>query len=685
MKKMFQLILTLFLLGSFGEIAVQADDLLSATAENGLVASSDTQNSTEDTGTRAITAGDGTENNPYQVSNMPDLKTALGKSMPSGSSALYIRLVGDIVYTDSDREIKVNKSTVLDGAGHYILYNDTTYNLPHFSTGANNLNITFKNIKYGNKSYVSSSYFGILYTGNSNINFVVENIEYTMSRGCEPFWGNSNSSNTLTFKGTNTFKSAGNTYGGEFVEGFQTINFADNSKTTVENDSTNSDSVFWCLKQQINIGKNATLEIKTSKETLIQDGGDVQINVQEKGQLICKFISGTYYKDLGTKLIDGLLGSSLTLNFYKDAIGRFSTEKNTFSGKNPTINATSPNYIVFETAPTSKSVLNNLTPKFVRKDKDGYNYPIDYLTTSGQKHLVSNVTNNQSVSASNIQNGYSVAYARASQMIGLAATPKAAPDISEIEARVKQGPASQLSNGRVFYKLAKTKLYSGNDIMLGASQNSIEQATSANGVLDSSAIDVTNDVATDSRYGFQNLLAQTYYLYSKLDEQLTALVGYTFSSPWVEQVVVVQPLIAVTIPNQIDFTSIRAGAFDKRDNLQNYAVTNHGNVPVNVDFKTIVINSGCSPDVSLVDQFGNEVGKLVLKLTAENATSAKIVTWSPLLANTPIPSNPMQLAPFWEKGNQASLYVNGQWSALANKGAKTVSYKLTVDVKQATR
>ena len=125
----------------------------------------------------------------------------------------------------------------------------------------------------------------MLFTINSRINFVVENIDWNIKNGSQPFWGDSNPSNTLTFKGRNNFKSAGDKKGGEFVEGFSTINFSDDSKTTVYNDSTDSDAVFWCSKQQINIGKNATLDITTSKETLIQDGGDAQINVQEKGQI----------------------------------------------------------------------------------------------------------------------------------------------------------------------------------------------------------------------------------------------------------------------------------------------------------------------------------------------------------------------------------------------------------------
>ena len=678
MKKIFQMVLTIFCLFVFGRIYTYADELLSPSSESSSNFSTEIQNTEEEIESLAL-AGNGTESNPYQVSNVSDLQTALAKPITSGN-ALYIQLVSDIVYRGNDKNKNINKNTVLDGAGHYILYNDTSYDQSLFETSADNLNITFKNIKYGNTTYPNNSYWGMLFTINSRINFVVENIDWNIKNGSQPFWGDSNPFNTLTFKGINNFKSAGDKKGGEFVEGFSTINFSDDSKTTVYNDSTDSDAVFWCSKQQINIGKNATLDITTSKETLIQDGGDAQINVQEKGRFSCKFFYGSYYKDSGAKLINSLIGGSITLNFSKDAVGIFRTEKDSFSGKNPTINATSPDYILFESSATNKSILSGITPKFIRKDSDSYNYPIDYLTASGQNHFVSNVVGSQNVSASNIQKGYSVIYARASRIAGLDAESKVAKDLSIIEAQVKQDTMNQLNSRKTSYKLATQKLYSGNDITQDTSQNSIDKATSANGVIDSPIVDGSND----SMYVFKNLLAQTYYLYSKIDEGRTSASGYTFASSWIEQVVQVQPLLLVTIPDQIEFNSIQSGEFGKSDNLNNYVVVNHGNVPANVDFKAITTNPGCSPDVSLVDKFGDESGKLVLNLTAENIASAKSETWGPLVEGKQMLSNPMKLDPFWEQSNQASLYVNGKHSVTMSSGPKVVNYSIKVEVLQAS-
>lgn len=118
---------------------------------------------------------------------------------PSGETALYIKLTGDILYSYSDRTISINKNTVLDGDGHYILYSGTRYDGDHFITGANNLAITFKNIKYGNVTYPNSNWYGILHVVNTNTNFVVENIDYNIQKGGQPFYANTNV-NTLTFK-----------------------------------------------------------------------------------------------------------------------------------------------------------------------------------------------------------------------------------------------------------------------------------------------------------------------------------------------------------------------------------------------------------------------------------------------------------------------------------------------------
>lgn len=612
-----------------------------------------------------LTVGNGTESQPYQVSTVSELGAALAAPITSGQTR-YIQLTADIIYNNNDRNQPISQNTVLDGAGHYILYSDTSYDQSLFQTAADNLTITFKNLKYGNATYPNGSYYGMLYTVNTNIDFIVENIDWDIRKGSEPFWANNHSANTLTFKGINHFKSDGNVNGGEFVEGFPIINFADDSQTTVYNDSTNADALFYCSKQEMNIGKRATLEITTSKQFLTYDGGDAQINVQEKGKFMCNFIHGTNYTVPTAGFLGGG-GMSITFNFDKDSIGHFTTEKDSFSGMSPTFSAQSPKYILLESLSKRQSVLNGLRVTFVNA------YPIHYLSQTGQGKLQSNSTGSVSMTARDINNGYSILYAPLPQVTALA-TAKVGSNLSEIETRMTQWQPETLANsGKVHYKLSRSKLYSGNDINLLVAQVSIERAK--HGLVDAQNISITSDMATDAVFNFQNLLAQTYYLYYRVEED--KLSGYTLTSPWREQIVTVPAYIEVTLPDALAFRASQAGEFGKPHNLQNYAAVNHGNVPVKIELKSLTVNSNSSRLVSLVD---NEVDKkqVTLKLVAENAAGIGSVT---LLEGTSISSKPLKLEPFWDKQYQASLYLTGKHSISASDMAPyQVSYHLSVAI-----
>lgn len=623
-------------------------------------------------------AEDGSETNPYQVANLADLKLALAKPIVSGNSALYIRLVGDIVYVDNDKNQQITKNFVLDGNGHYIRYSEKNYDQSLFETGKDNLTITFKNLKYDD----AASYYGMLYTSKNNINFIVENIDWDVKKGSQPFYSTGNSGNTLTFKGTNRFKSDGTDHGGEFVEGFPNVIFADDSQTTVYNDTSGTDGFFYCGKQKITVGKRASVEFTTSKPVFIYDGSDAKVDVQESGKFVLKFISGTNHKSSTSRLLGGI-GSSITFNFAEDAIGHFTTAKDAFSGTSPTINATSPEYILFEASPSSKSVLANLTPKFVRKDSDGYTYPIAYFK-DGQKEFVANVTGTQSVSASNISSGNSVVYARAPKIKGLDAVPTVGRDISQIAAQISQYSPATLSNGnsKLTYKLATKQLYTENDITTAAAQTSITNAFPNQGVVREQDIWLPSDVTASSAYQFTALPAQTYYLYTRIEGRYIP-GGYTLTSPWVENVVSVPSYIEVTLPDSLEFLAVQAGAFGKSHHLSDYTAVNHGNVPISLDLKSLRINPTSSPNVSLIDQCIDK-RQVSLKLVAENATGLNNVIWEPIVAGMPIPSKPFILEPFWESGRQASFYVKGEHSvSVTDGGPYKIDYNLTLAVKAA--
>lgn len=94
---------------------------------------------------------------------------------------------------------------------------------------------------------------------------------------------------------------------------------------------------------------------------------------------------------------------------------------------------------------------------------------------------------------------------------------------------------------KVSYKLGTKRLYSETDITAAAAQTSITNAFPSQGLWAQKDIWATNNIATDSIYQFENLSAQTYYLYTKLEG--ACVPGYTLSSLWIEQIVEVPSYI----------------------------------------------------------------------------------------------------------------------------------------------
>ncbi len=671
----------LFLLAFVCPIFVRADETSTTTNDD-----TPTPQQVSDVTPRDITNGTGTARSPLLVATIADLKTALNQSIAPGESALCIKLTADIYYAFSDRGIKVSKNTVIDGDGHAILYTETRapangyYDYEHFSTGADNLTITLKNIKYGNATYPNSTWYGIMRINNRNTNLVIENIDYDIQKGGQPFYAN-NETNTLTFKGKNNFKAgtSGGGYDGEFAQGFTAINFDDDSQTTIYHDTYNELAFFWGpANQTLTVGKRALVDIKTSKQYLSYDGTSFNLNVKEKGQFSYRAISGPNH---ATQTASLKYTGSINMDFAKDAIGIFTTEKNGFTGQDPTISVTSPNYILFNATTSGKSVLGSIAPSLTRKDSDGYLYPIKYLK-SGQKELTANMTGSRSITASNINSGESVVYARAPQLTAFNAVPAVGDDLSQITAQVTQwNPESLAAGSKINYKIATRTLYSGNNITTTTSQTSINNATAANGVRDSRSVDIATDIGKDSIYQFHDLPAQTYYVYSRLDAN--HITGYTLSSPWIEQVVLVPSYTKVSLPDTLDFVAPKAGEITEENHLANYLAINHGNVPVKMNLKSLALNSGSDQDVSLVAKSPKRK-QIHLELLANHPTDIGDVLWDPLLIGS-ITGQPIELEPYWTSDHEASLYFKGEHSVTVSDGGPYhVNYKLAVSIRQVS-
>lgn len=624
-------------------------------------------------------AGDGTEANPYLVTTFQELTDALSTSVASGQTQ-YIQLQNDIVYNSTYIYIKQN--TVIDGNEYALLYSGTSYGTAHFSTNANNINITYKNLTFGNSAYPNSTYYGILYNHNSNVNFTVENVNYNIQVGGQPFWGNNDTGNTLTFLGKNNFYSSGGSYGGEFVQGYRNITFAEGSDTTVYNDSTNATAVFWSTKQMVNVERDATLSIEASKPRFFY-GDDATLNVKDRGKFFYKNIYGSNYKSNDAYL--SYLGT-LTVHLSKDSIAHFTTAVNGFAGNNPIINLNSPDYVVFDATSSSKQVLGSMNPIFKRADTDSALYKIDYLTASGQNTYVPKVNTGSSytVTSGNIGSGYSVAYAKMPSIESMSAIPATGPDISTIDAQIDStSPANTLSSN-VQYKLATKQLYSG-DLASDAAQNSIQNAGTADGVKDSADVTLPGTsppVGTDTKHSFTKLPAGNYYLYAQANDQRIA--GYTFNTLWQEAAADVAPFVLIQFSSgSMSFDSPIPGQFGKQQNLDNYTMRNAGNVPTEASLTSITRNTDSSDKISLVDQFSTNKQELILSLIAEKADSGEQTKLGPLTDANPLNLSTVQLNPFWDTDAQAALYLAGDYSG-PMIGPQKFSYRFSFAISAVT-
>ncbi|GCF95308.1 hypothetical protein NRIC_31990 [Enterococcus florum] len=622
-------------------------------------------------------AGEGTSSNPFRVQNAAELKEALKADFMEGQTTHYIQLINDIVYTDDDTQFEIDKNTVLEGNHHAILYDGTRPASVHFRTGANNLTITFKNITYGNEQYPDSSYYGILQATNSNIDFTVENIQYTIRDGGQPFYANKGAGNKLTLTGTNRFYSEGAT-GGEFNEGFEDVYFAANSQTSIHNDTSTGSAIFWTNDQRIFVEENAEVDITFSKRYLSYN--KLELNVARGGKFTVNGITTSINSATYMTLVRA---GDFTMNFAQDSIGRFTTEKGRgLDGRNPIVYANSPYYILFDAGQNPTSIINSINPTFHRIDDDGKDYSIEYLLNQAdavQKTLTNNVTSGQSLEVSNsdIENGQSLLYTRNVSVDDFWGSAQTGDAQSEINTQITQWTLPSLKQLEVNYKLSDRTLYSVEDIYSAEAQESIEQSTENEAGIQEFALQPTEDgaryPAEATQHTFSPLVGgKTYYLYAKAST--SGLPGYRLESLWVEKVIEVPAYVNMTFStDHLRFASPIPGVFGKDQNLETYSVRNLGNVPIALSLNEVITNSSSSSEIALVKQFTLRDQEYKMQLVAENTLTNQKITWGPLIEGEVEEGQKMQIDPYWTPGSQPQLYIEGEYSGPLI-GPKDVSY-----------
>lgn len=640
---------------------------------------------------------DGSEGNPYLVATFADLQNAVKQAIPSGSDALYIQLTADLTY--NSESLAYNKNTVVNGLkdpsldatdpdNHYaILYTgDTTNNSKITASGQ--IKLTYKNINIGNSQYPDNTHYGFVKLTDSNNTFEVENISYNIRNGGQPFYS-SGSGNSIIFKGVNTFICDGQTHGGEFSEGYETITFDKGSKTTIYSDSDGGSALLWDNPITVNVDENAYVSIKSSKGRLFYGGNNSSLIVEKNGFFSFEKIPPVNNKD-GTKDDNDISASStVSMEFKENSIGIFKSMYNKpINMKTTTITASEPKYILFDfqknTANFMAGTINLTRPQI----ESPTNYQLNYLNNGIVKSLVSPFLPNHTevITTSNPSGtNQGLIYEQDLSLTGVTGTPNASvsENKSQIEADIDGFVPNDRTLTSVDYLLSKKSLHGDGDINSTDVQQAINNAFNSN---DSSYLRKTVTLTTeniDTRTIFENLAGGDYYLYARATGEVTA--GFPSTTLWVttaSEPLSLAKVINTNIPVNMIFKSPTT-VFGKDENAGEYTFINNSNIPIAVDLTEVAPTAESDSDVTLATDLGSsDTYKLLLNLATNytDETNNPLV-WGPLTEGAiSEDSKAILLEPFWETDkNQAEVYLTGKYSGPVSE-VKKVAYNFTFTI-----
>lgn len=638
---------------------------------------------------------DGSEGNPYLVATFAELQNAVKQAIPSGSDALYIQLTADLTY--NSESLAYNKNTVVNGLkdpsldaaapdNHYaILYTGTTTTNDKIQASGK-IRLTYKNINIGNSQYPDNTFYGFVQLNSGNNTFEIENIYYNVRNGAQPFYAGG-SGNSIIFKGTNSFICNGSSNGGEFSQGYETLTFDKESKTTIYSDTPGVSALLWDDPITVNVGENAYVSIESSKGQLFYGGNNSSLIVEKNGFFSFEKIPPVNNKD-GTKDDNDISASStVNMEFKENSIGIFKSMyiSKPINMKTTTITASEPKYILFDFQKNTANFLAgtiNLTRPQIESPT---NYQLNYLNNGIVNPLVSPFLPNHTerITTSNPSGtNQGLIYEQDLSLTGVTGTPNASvsENKSQIEADIDGFVPNDRTLTSVDYLLTKKSLHGDGDINSTDVQQVINNAFNSN---DSSYLRKTVTLTTeniDTRTIFENLAGGDYYLYARATGEVTA--GFPSTTLWVttaSEPLYLAKVINTNIPVNMIFKSPTT-EFGKAENAEEYEFINNSNIPIAVDLTEVARTAESDSTVKLATSLAQtDTYKLLLNLATNytDETNNPLV-WGPLTEGTiPEDSKAVLLAPFWETDkNQAEVYLTGNYSGPVSE-VKKVAYNFT--------
>lgn len=635
----------------------------------------------------AATIQNGTTTYPYLVASQAELTTALAQATPSssaegnvtGSDPLTIKLTSDIVYTTT---FTTTKNVVLDGGDYSILYNGTAYGSTHFQTSTSGVNVTLKNLNYGNTSYPNSTYYGIFSILATNVTLNIENVNYNITNGAQPFFSNSSGA-TVNFSGTNTFNQDANgtgSNGGEFIEGIQTINFKAGSSTTVLNRTSGTYADFYETTgvMTINLEKDAIFDLTSGKNDVFFNYSGNTFNLAENAQMKIKKAYAPRDNSSSSFRFNTTQSRTTNINAATNASVEISATTKAFYAGNVPINATDVKSIKFAKASDSTFSGQALAGGTVTFNNSGNNLYQILSETNGvadSSPLVSTIAaGSSSALASSGTPSYagksSITYQPAMTISGVSATASVGNKKSQVQSEI-EGFTSNLSGWtyQTEYLLSTTRYYDSTSQSLKQTSLTTDftSSTKPSGVM-------TFSGTSNSDAGiFNDLLAQDYYIYGRV----TATNGSaTASTPWQENTVTVPQYIATLFSSSLAFTSPGSEVLS---NEASYQIASQSNTPTVISLTDVTTGEDSDSSIQLVDSIpsGSE-NLLSLGLVAKTASNT--TSWKLLSSGS---SNSLTLQPYFATEGAASLTLTGTYSGHYNF-IKDVNYLLNFKIQASS-
>lgn len=670
--------------------------------------------------------GNGTQSNPYKVSDYSQLTTVSTEINNANyytnvnQGTIYINLLSDITSSGTRVTFSNNKNPILidgstkdnDTGNHYILYTGSTGYAGLFALGNSNMNITFKNLNFGSTTSSASNFYGFCYSTDVGNSITIQDVNYYAETGGQPFFV-TGASSILNFYGNNSFiVSSNGTNSQEFAEFDGTMNFKENTKTSIVH-KTGADLAFlWTYSSiQMNVEKNAQVFIQSGKRDMFYPNRAANLSVSESAKFTYLFDNNLSYIDPKTVFGDStnyktisvsgtsnagsnrFFDSSSTFNISakKNSEVNFITKNLPFQRGDLKINAEDTAKINFKNDTVTNSALidtsTSLNINNTTINNTIYNFQKTELGTS-PKIINEFVLPAKSITpmTTGFTNYNSLTYQPAIKVGGVSSAGTSATNISQVKSNLT-GVSSTLD--KTFSYQAQYYISNSSTILSDATVTSkyINGSATPNNSTTHYDGSVYQNVTTLPSISTSNgdqststvldqLFPGTYTVYGRL--QVKDSNGSLYYTPWVNTTATVSPYSSFIFPTSVklndSFTYQRTGSALglKFDQTKLYTISSGSNQVMDVKPTAMIANSGNQVTLVSGSPGTNNDKKLQLKLVSSLATP----TWN--LGDLTNPTV-LELQPYWDNdNNKKQFYFDGAYSGpIVTSNKAVVDYNLT--------